>query len=57
MRQTATSTLPEVAVAVGAQLWRRGVIAVLTGGACVAVYTDDSYVSKDADFVIQGTTR
>jgi hypothetical protein len=33
------------------------VTAVLTGGACVAVYTDGSYVSKDADFVIQGRTQ
>jgi len=57
MRLTATSTLPEVAVAVGSQLRRRGVTAVLTGGACVAVYTDGSYVSKDADFVIQGRTQ
>lgn len=31
--------------------------AVLTGGACVSVYTDGSYVSKDADFVIQGRTQ
>lgn len=57
MRLTAASTLPEVAVAVGAQLRRRGVTAVLTGGACVSVYTDGSYVSKDADFVILGRTR
>ena len=57
MRLTAASTLPEVAVAVGSQLGRRGVTAVLTGGACVAVYTDGSYVSQDADFVIQGRTQ
>ncbi len=57
MRLTAEPTLPEVAVAVGAQLRRRGITAVLTGGACVSVYTDGSYVSKDADFVIQGTVQ
>lgn len=57
MRLTAASSLPEVAVAVGSHLGRRGVTAVLTGGACVAVYTDGSYVSKDADFVIQGRTQ
>jgi hypothetical protein len=57
MRLSATSTLPEVAVAVGAQLGRHGITAVLTGGACVSIYTDGSYVSKDADFVIQGTVR
>jgi hypothetical protein len=54
---TATSTLPEVAVAVGAQLRRRGITAVLTGGACVSVYTDGAYISKDADFVIQGKVQ
>ena len=57
MKLSGTSTLPEVAVAVGAQLRRRGITAVLTGGACVSVYTDGSYVSKDADFVIQGKVR
>ncbi len=57
MTLTSTSTLPEVAVAVGAQLRRHGITAVLTGGACVSVYTDGSYVSKDADFVIQGRVQ
>jgi len=57
MTLTATSTLPEVAIAVGAQLRRQGITAVLTGGACVSVYTDGTYVSKDADFVIQGTVQ
>ena len=57
MKLSATSTLPEVAIAVGAQLRRHGITAVLTGGACVSVYTDGSYVSKDADFVIQGRVR
>jgi hypothetical protein len=57
VKLTSTSTLPEVAVAVGAQLRRHGITAVLTGGACVSVYTDGSYVSKDADFVIQGRVQ
>ena len=52
MTLTRTSTLPEVAVTVGAHLTRRGIRAVLTGGACVAIHTG-TYVSKDADFVIQ----
>lgn len=53
MRLDRASTLPEVALAVGAHLKRRGIRAVLTGGACVAIYTK-TYVSKDADFVLQG---
>jgi hypothetical protein len=50
---TTTSTLPEVALAVAAVLGEQGIRAVLTGGACVSIYTDGAYVSKDADFVIQ----
>jgi hypothetical protein len=49
---TRKSTLQEVAVTVGAHLTQRGITAVLTGGACVAIHTG-TYVSKDADFVIQ----
>lgn len=50
---TADSTLAEVALAVASALARHGIRAVLTGGACVSIYTDGMYVSKDADFVIQ----
>jgi len=57
VKLTAASTLSEVAIAVGAQLRRHGITAVLTGGACVSVYTDGSYVSKDADFVLQGRVQ
>jgi hypothetical protein len=53
VKLTAASTLPEVAIAVGAHLASRGIRAVLTGGACVAIHTGH-YVSKDADFVLQG---
>jgi hypothetical protein len=49
---TSTSTLQEVAITVGAHLASRGIRAVLTGGACVAIHTG-TYVSKDADFVLQ----
>ena len=47
------STIVEVALTVGTALRARGIQAVLTGGACVSVYTDGSYMSKDADFIIQ----
>jgi hypothetical protein len=53
---TRDSTLEDVALTVGAQLTRRGIRAVLTGGACVAIYTG-TYVSKDADFVLQSHVR
>lgn len=57
MKLTESSTLSEVALAVGAVLRRHGIRAVLTGGACVAVYTDGSYISKDVDFVVQNSIR
>ncbi len=57
MKLTASSSLPVVAIAVGAELRRHGITAVLTGGACVSIYTDGSYVSRDADFVIQGRVQ
>ncbi len=50
---SAGSTLPEVALLVAAALNAHGVRAVLTGGACVSIYTKGAYVSQDADFVIQ----
>ncbi len=57
MTLTSDSTLPQVALAVGALLTRRGIRAVLTGGACVSIYNTGTYVSKDADFVLQNNVR
>lgn len=53
MKLTRESSLPDVALAVGGALRQHGVRAVLTGGACVSIYTDGAYVSRDVDFVIQ----
>jgi hypothetical protein len=50
---TASSTLQEVALTVAAVLSKHRIRAVLTGGACVSIYADGLYVSKDADLVIQ----
>ena len=50
---SADSTLAQVALTVATTLSRYGIRAVLTGGACVSIYTDGEYVSRDADFVIQ----
>lgn len=57
MKLTARSSLATVALAVGGMLRRRGITAVLTGGACASLHTDGSYVSKDADFVLRGVVR
>lgn len=57
MTLTSRSSLVTVALAVGAVLRRRGITAVLTGGACASLHTDGAYVSKDADFVVRGVVR
>jgi len=57
VKLSSKSTVCDAAIAVGSTLNQRGNTAVLTGGACVAIYTDGSYVSKDADFVIRGRVR
>jgi hypothetical protein len=52
VKLTESSTLNTVALVVGAALRARGIPAVLTGGACVSLYTRGVYHSKDIDFVI-----
>lgn len=44
-------SLPELAAFVCAHLRSRGIMAVLSGGACVSIYTDNRYQSFDLDFV------
>jgi hypothetical protein len=50
------STLPTVALAVGAALARHGITAVLTGGACASLHTRGTYHSRDVDFVVTRPT-
>jgi hypothetical protein len=38
-------------------LQRHGITAVLTGGACAAIYTGGRYLSADADFILRGPVR
>lgn len=45
----------ELAAYVCQSLGDAGIKVTLTGGACVAVWTEGQYVSKDLDFVEQGT--
>ncbi|MBM3294698.1 MAG: hypothetical protein FJY82_09255 [Candidatus Aminicenantes bacterium] len=45
-------SLKNLALLVGDRLRRRGVEAVLTGGACVSIYTRNRYQSYDLDFVL-----
>jgi len=48
---SADSTPLEVAVAVSEALERAGIVAPLSGGAAIAIYTDNRYLTKDLDFV------
>jgi hypothetical protein len=52
VKLTEASTLSTVALAVGSALRSSGIRAVLTGGACVSLYTGGAYHSKDVDFVL-----
>ena len=47
----------ELAAVVCDALERRGITAVLTGGACVMIYARGKYVSKDLDFVVASQDR
>jgi hypothetical protein len=52
---TAASTLSAVALAVGSALRAEGIRAILTGGACVSLYTRGVYHSEDIDLVLETT--
>ena len=45
----------ELAAFVCQSLRDAGITVTLTGGACVAIWTDGQYISKDLDFIEQGT--
>lgn len=45
------TTLPELAALVSEALEKAGIMATLSGGAAVCIYTDNRYVSEDLDFV------
>jgi len=44
-------SLRDLALYISDRLRNRGVDTVLTGGACVTIYTDNKYMSYDLDFV------
>ena len=48
-------TLGELAAYIDTHLREHGINVVLSGGACVAIYSDHQYVSKDLDFIAQFT--
>jgi hypothetical protein len=48
---TEKTSLTELAAIVSVALERKGIIATLSGGAAVSIYSDNRYVSEDLDFV------
>ena len=48
---TENTTLEELAATVSDSLELAGIVATLSGGAAVSIYTKNRYVSKDLDFV------
>ncbi len=48
---TANSTLEDVAAIVSSALEYAGIVATLSGGAAVSIYSNNEYQSKDLDFV------
>ena len=54
MKLDGKSSLTTVALTVGEALRRGNIRAILTGGACVSLYTRGAYHSTDVDFVLEG---
>lgn len=44
-------SLGELAAFIDTHLRKKGIDVVLSGGACVSIYSDHKYVSKDLDFI------
>ncbi len=53
----AATTLQELAVIVSEALEQAGILATLSGGAAVSIYTDNQYQSYDLDFVTAASPR
>jgi len=46
------SSLKDLAIYISDYLSKNDIDAVLSGGACVSIYTDNKYISSDLDFVL-----
>jgi hypothetical protein len=53
----ATATLKELAVIISEALEGAGIIATLSGGGAVSIYSDNQYMSHDLDFVTSADPR
>ncbi len=50
-------TIKELAGIISTTLGKNGVNAVLVGGACVSIYSENKYVSGDLDFVVHESIK
>lgn len=50
-------TIKEYALVVSQHLHESGIDNILTGGACVSIYSNEKYKSRDLDFLIPGEVR
>jgi len=57
MKSIGKMSLGELGAFVCTQLRKQGIRVVLSGGACVAIYTDNRYESLDLDFVENAPTE
>ena len=51
MKALGLMTIGEVGAWVSSHLQEHGIRVVLTGGACVSIYSDNAYLSDDLDFI------
>lgn len=57
MRITPKTSLEELAALVSDALQSHGIVATLSGGAAVSLYTDNRYMSEDLDFVTSALVK
>lgn len=57
MKDLSTMSTAQLAAFIASHLARHGIEVVLSGGACVTIYSSNKYVSQDLDFVGDGSAR
>lgn len=50
-------SLKDFAIVISDYLLKNGIEVILTGGACVTIYTDNKYMSYDLDFVLISSNK
>lgn len=50
-------SLKDFAIVISGYLLKNGIEVILTGGACVVIYTNEKYMSYDLDFVLTSSNK